>query len=140
MRPFEFAKLILGLLTVCAALLLASPGVRVAPAAADELVSTAEPGPRCSAGQPWRVRVASAAADELVSTAEPGPQCSAGQPPGADTEAAALIAQLRQEQMVRIAAGGHDPIVLNGRGYNYGPPPGIDLARIQAEGAQLSSH
>ena len=41
MRPFEFAKLILGLLAVCATLLLASPGVRVAPATADELVSTA---------------------------------------------------------------------------------------------------
>ena len=38
MRPFESAKLIFGLLAVAAALLLASPGVRVAPALADELV------------------------------------------------------------------------------------------------------
>jgi hypothetical protein len=112
MRPFEFAKLTLGLLAVGAALLLASPGVRVAPAAADE----------------------------LVSTAEPGPQCSASQPPGADAEAEALIARLRQEQMARIAAGVDGPIVLNGRGYNYGPPPGIEFDRIQAEGAQVPSH
>ena len=140
MRPFEFAKLILGLLTVCAALLLASPGVRVAPAAADELVSTAEPGPRCSAGQPRGVRVASAAADELVSTEEPGPQCSAGQPLGADAQAQELIARLRQEQMARIGTGSAGLVVLNGRGYNYGPPPGIDLARIRAEGAQLPNH
>ena len=112
MRPFEFAKLILGLLAVCATLLLASPGVRVAPATADE----------------------------LVSTAEPSPQCSAGQPPGADAEAEALNARLRQEQMARIAVGADGPIVLNGRGYNYGPPPGIELDRIQAEGAQVPSH
>jgi hypothetical protein len=109
MRPFEFAKIILGLLTVGAALLLASPGVRMTPAVADE----------------------------LVSTEEPGPQCSAGQPPAADAEA--LLARLRQEQMARIAAGAEGPIVLNGRGYNYGPPPGIELDRIQAESAQNPS-
>ena len=112
MRPFEFAKFVLGLLAVGAALLLASPGVRVAPAAADE----------------------------LVSSAEPGPQCSAGQPLGADAAAEALIARLRQEQMARIGAGAAGPIVLNGRGYNYGPPPAIELDRIQAEGEQLPSH
>ena len=112
MRPFEFTKLTLGLLVVGAALLLASPGVRVAPAAADE----------------------------LVSTAEPGPQCSASQPRGADAAVEELIARLRQEQMARIAAGADGPIVLNGRGFNYGPPPGIELDRIQAEGAQPPSH
>ena len=108
MRPFEFAKFVLGLLAVGAALLLASPGVRVAPAAADE----------------------------LVSSEEPGPQCSAGQPLGADAQAQELIARLRQEQMARIGTGADGPIVLNGRGYNYGPPPGIELDRIQAESAQ----
>ncbi len=109
MRLFEFAKLTFGLLTVGVALLLASPGVRVAPAAADE----------------------------LVSTAEPGPQCSAGEPLGADAEAEALIARLREEQMARIVAGAEGPIALNGRGYNYGPSPGIELDRIQAEGVQV---
>jgi hypothetical protein len=109
MRPFEFAKISLGLLAVGAALLLASPGVRLAPALADE----------------------------LVSTAEPGPQCSVDDPPGADAEAQELLARLRQEQMARVAAGADSPIVLNGRGYNYGPPPGIELDRIQAESAQI---
>ncbi len=111
MRPFERAKIIFGLLAVGAALLLASPGVRVAPALAEE----------------------------LVSTEEPGPQCSASEPLGADAAAEALIARLREEQMARIAASAEGPITLNGRGYNYGPPPGIELDRILAEGAQTPS-
>jgi hypothetical protein len=111
MRPLEGAKIILGLLAVSAALLLASPGVRVAPALADE----------------------------GISTDEPGPQCSADQQPGADAEVEALLAKLRQEQMARIAAGEDGPVVLNGRGYNYGPPPGIEIDRIQAEDAQTPS-
>ena len=111
MRPFEKAKIILGLLAVAAALLLASPGVRVDPALAEE----------------------------GVSTEEPGPQCTADQPPSADAKVQALIARLRQEQMARIAAGADGLIVLNGRGYNYGPPPGIELDRIQAEGARVPS-
>jgi len=114
MRPFQFAKLVLGLLAVGGALLLASPGVRVAPALAGE-------------------------AEELVSTAEPGPQCSADQPLGADAAAEALIARLRQDQMARMGTETEGLIVLNGRGYNYGPPPGIELDRIQAESAQLPS-
>jgi hypothetical protein len=111
MRPFEFAKNILGLLAVSAALLLASPGVRLAPALADE----------------------------GISTDETGPQCSADQQPGADAEVEALLAKLRQEQMARIAAEADGLIVLNGRGYNYGPPPGIEIDRIRAEGAQTPS-
>lgn len=112
MRPFEFAKIGLGLLAVSAALLLASPGVRLAPALADEM------------------------AEERVSTPEPGPQCSVGDPPSADAEAQALLTRLRQEQMAGVAGGAEGLIVLNGRGYNYGPPPGIELDRIQAESAQ----
>lgn len=108
MRPFERAKIILGLLAVGVALLLASPGVRVAPALAQE----------------------------AVSTDEPGPQCSANQPPRADAEVEALLAKLRQEQTARMAERGEGIIVLNGRGYNYGPPPGIELDRIEAEGKQ----
>jgi hypothetical protein len=111
MQPFESAKIILGLLTVCAALLLASPGVRVAPALADE----------------------------GVSTEEPGPQCSADQPPAADAEIEALLEKLRQEQMARMPEAADGPIVLNGRGYNYGPAPGIELDRIQAESRQTPS-
>ncbi len=111
MRPFEFAKIVLGLLAMASALLLASPGVRMAPAVAEE----------------------------LVSTEEPGPQCTEGQPLGADATAEALIARLRQEQMAQAAAGADGVIVLNGRGYNYGPPPGIELDRIRAESAQLPS-
>lgn len=111
MRPFEGAKIILGVLAVSAALLLASPGVRMVPALADE----------------------------GISTDEPGPQCSADQQPGADAEVESLLAKLRQEQMARIAAGADGPIVLNGRGYYYGPPPGIEIDRIRAEGAQTPS-
>ena len=111
MRPFEAAKLILGLLAVSAALLLASPGVQVAPALADE----------------------------GISTNEPGPQCSANQQPGIDAEIEALLAKLRQEQAARLAADEDGPIVLNGRGYNYGPPPGIELDGIRAESRQVPS-
>jgi hypothetical protein len=111
MRPFECAKITLGLLALGAALLLGSPGVQVTPVLAEE----------------------------LVSTDEPGPQCSADRPLGADAEAKALIARLRQEQMAETSAGAEGVIVLNGRGYNYGPPPGIELDRIHAESAQTPS-
>ena len=108
MRPFECAKITLGLLAMGVALLLASPGVQVTPVLAEE----------------------------LVSTDEPGPQCSAVRPPGTDAAAKALIARLSQERMAETSAGAEGFIVLNGRGYNYGPPPGIELDRILAEGAQ----
>jgi hypothetical protein len=111
MRPFESAKIILGLLAVVGALLLASPGVQVAPALAEE----------------------------AVSTEEPGPQCSVDAQPRADAEVEALIAKLRQEQMARAAEGVDVPVMLNGRGYNYGPPSGIELDRIQAEARQAPS-
>ena len=111
MGPFERVKMILGLLVVSAALLLASPGVHVVPALAEE----------------------------PVSTEEPGPQCSTQQPPGADAEIQALLAKLRQEQMAQTGAAADGPIVLNGRGHNYGPPPGIELDRIQVESQQAPS-
>jgi hypothetical protein len=85
------------------------------------------------------VQVAPALADEEISTDEPGPQCSADQPSGADAEIEALLAKLRQEEMARIAEDADGPIVLNGRGYNYGPPPGIEIDRIRAESRQVPS-
>jgi hypothetical protein len=112
MRPFEWAKTIFGLLCLAAALLLGSPGVRVVPALAEE----------------------------LVSAAEPGPQCSARQAPAADAEVEALLAKLRQELMAGGAAGDDVPVVLNGRGYNYGPAPRIELDRIRAEDARTPRH
>jgi hypothetical protein len=78
-------------------------------------------------------------AEELVSTEEPGPQCSADQAPAADAAVEALLAKLRREQADQRPASAEGLIVLNGRGYNYGPPPGIELDRIHAESVQTPS-
>jgi hypothetical protein len=47
----------------------------------------------------------------------------------------AVLEQVRREQQARAASGEELPVVLNGRGYNYGPAPRIDLDRIRAEAA-----
>ena len=49
-----------------------------------------------------------------------------------DAEIEAVIERLRLQQADQNASDG-DTVVLNNRGYNYGPPRGIQLDAIQAE-------
>jgi hypothetical protein len=109
MRPWERLKAVVGLLAVAAMLLLASPGVRAVRAAGPQ-----EP----------------AAAQEQA-------QCGSTARAPADPEVQAFLAELRREQLERAIAGAGDSgiVVLNNRGYNYGPASGIELDAIRAEAA-----
>ncbi|MDJ0851350.1 MAG: hypothetical protein QNK04_23495 [Myxococcota bacterium] len=62
-------------------------------------------------------------------------QCSAGAPVSADAETRAFLDDLRREHLVRRASQASAPeiVVLNNRGYNYGPPPEIMLDQVRAE-------
>jgi hypothetical protein len=67
--------------------------------------------------------------------ASAGSQCGAGAgPPTVDAELEAFLAELRREQFARVVEGDASaPIMLNNRGYNYGPPAGIQLDPVLAE-------
>ena len=59
-------------------------------------------------------------------------ECSASQP--VDVQIQAAIERLRYEQTLQAPSRqSGDVIVLNNRGYNYGPGPSVDLDRIRAE-------
>ncbi len=62
-------------------------------------------------------------------------QCSASQPTSSDAETQAFLESVRREQLARQRSGGERPavVMLNNRGYNYGPPPAIRLDQIRAE-------
>jgi len=65
-----------------------------------------------------------------------GGECSASQP--VDSQLASVVEQLRRAQALEAEGSqSGDIIVLNNRGYNYGPPRGIeiDLIRAEAKGA-----
>jgi hypothetical protein len=66
-----------------------------------------------------------------------GPVCSADRPTPGAANVDALLQQIQVEAIARARAdsdgGGDRPIALNNRGYNYGPPPGVDPAAIRAE-------
>ena len=94
-----------GLLALGASIALASPGVNAVRAEAEGPVAQAAPGGQCSAS---------------------GPAASI------DAEIEAAIEQLRLQQADQNASDS-DLVVLNNRGYNYGPPRGIQLDAIQAE-------
>ena len=107
MRPFELFKTVAGALAVAAMLLLASPGVKAVRAAGDETASS-------EAGQ-----------------------CGAAAVPTADGELEGFLADLRREQQARLVAGETGIVMLNGRGYNYGPPPRIEIDLLRAEAARV---
>jgi hypothetical protein len=109
MGPWERVKAAFGLLSVAAMLLLLSPGVRAVRAAGPEAAAPAAQS-----------------------------QCSATSRSPADPEVQAFIAELQREQLQRAATlppGDGGIVVLNNRGYNYGPPAGIELDTIRAEAA-----
>jgi hypothetical protein len=121
-RPFPAPSIapstILGLGLVVVALLLALPGVRAVRADADpersNLSSEAELQRFAE-----HVRVTPA-----LSEVPPGPTCAAGDPRKGDV---AMINQL-EAQVEQLRATGAvieatpNQVVLNGRGFNYGPP------------------
>ena len=55
-----------------------------------------------------------------------GGQCELTQPTGIDGQLEALISEVRLEERPEV-------IVLNNRGYNYGPSPRMQLDQIRAE-------
>ena len=108
MRPFQRAMTLAGFLCLMAFLLLASPGVRVVRAAGEALpeAAAAASGGSCDAA------AASAA------------------PVGDPVEA--FLAQIRDDRPSTRALEDHF-VVLNSRGYNYGPPASPDLGLIELE-------
>lgn len=64
-----------------------------------------------------------------------GGQCALSQPAKLDAEVEAFVGELRRQQQAsqEPARQSGDVIVLNNRGYNYGPGPGIKLDLIRAE-------
>ena len=108
MRPFQRAMTLAGFLCLMAFLLLASPGVRVVRAAGEALPehAAAASGGSCNAAG------ASAA------------------PVGDPVEA--FLAQIRDDRPSPRAVEGQT-VVLNSRGYNYGPPASPDLGLIELD-------
>lgn len=109
MRGFDRFKNGVGVVAVLAFLALASPGVRIVPIAS---------------------------AEEPISAAPPAPRCEAGNPVSADKSMAAVVERLR-DQSDRDGSRG-EIVMLNNRGYNYGPHNSIDLDRVIAEGRAAS--
>jgi hypothetical protein len=106
MRPFDWLQTLTGAMALAAMLLLASPGVKAVRAAGDEPASS------------------------------PAEQCGAASAPSADADLDRFLADLRREQRARDSAGDAEIVMLNGRGYNYGPPPRIDLDLQRARAAE----
>ncbi len=104
MGAFARIRTGLGLVALAATFALASPGVRIVHA------------------------------EEAAAAAGPS-QCSAGVPVSADAETQAFLEDLRREHLLRGGQQGDGPavVVLNNRGYNYGPPPSILLDQVRAE-------
>jgi len=82
---------------------------------------------------PWASAQASEAGEVLVS--EDAGQCGPDEAPSPDAEIAALIQQdLRAAQQREPGPSeGTDVVVLNNRGYNYGPPPGVRFDALLPE-------
>ena len=79
-----------------------------------------------------------ASAEALVSALPEGPSCSADGPGDAE-QVSAQLAHWIEQVRAQTAQGGHGPevqgdvVLLNGRGYNYGPAPSPDPGLIEAE-------
>jgi hypothetical protein len=105
MRGRDLAKNGMGWTAVAVFLLLASPGVTIAPVAS---------------------------ADAPVSEAPAGPTCQAKAPIGANAQMAAMMEEIRRHN--ESAPPEQQVHMLNGRGYNYGGQSLPDLDRVIAEG------
>lgn len=104
-RPWPKARTAAGFLSLAATLLLSSPGVKLVRA------EDADPPPAPAAAE--------------------GPTCRADAPPTA-AGVAELIARARQQATTQANSSNEDFVVLNNRGYNYGPPPSIESGLVEA--------
>ena len=111
MGPLSRIRNAAGLLALGASIALASPGVDVVRAAPGD---TARVPAQAAPAQCGAARAAATPVDPQVN---------------------AFLAELRQQQARFPAAGVSDDgfVVLNNRGYNYGPANGIELDVIRAE-------
>ncbi len=111
MRPSIDPVTLGGVLALAGVLLLGSPGVRV--------------------------RAEEPASVSSAQVEEPAPVCQATAALNASFDASHLIESYRQQalgqQALAAASSSDQPILLNGRGYNYGPPPSVDAARLAFE-------
>jgi hypothetical protein len=103
-------RTIAGFLSLAGTLLLTSPGVKLVRA------EDADPPPAPAAAQ--------------------GPSCREDAPP-ASPGIAALKARLRQQAASQANSSDEDVVVLNNRGYNYGPPPGLEPGLLELERRRL---
>ncbi len=84
-----------------------------------------------AARSPWASAQASEPGQALAS--EDAAQCRAAAAPSADAEIVALMQQDLRAAQRQPAAPGSDFVVLNNRGYNYGPPPGVRFDALLPE-------
>jgi hypothetical protein len=110
MRPRPRARAIAGFLSLAGTLLLTSPGVKLVRA------EDADPPP--------------------APPAAPGPSCREDAP-SASAGIAALMARLRQQAAAQADSSSEDFVVLNNRGYNYGPPPSPESGLLEVERRRL---
>jgi hypothetical protein len=57
--------------------------------------------------------------------------------PTAAPEVADLVARLREQVAAEAKSSREDFVVLNNRGYNYGPPPSLESGLLEAERRSL---
>jgi hypothetical protein len=110
MRPRPRLRTIAGFLSLAGTLLLTSPGVKL-------------------------VRAEDAGPPPAPATAS-GPSCRVDAPT-ASPEVAALIARLREQAAAQANSSREDFVVLNNRGYNYGPPPSLESGLLEAKRRSL---
>jgi hypothetical protein len=79
-----------------------------------------------AARPPW-ASAQSGEAGEVLASGDDVIQCEPAGAPSPDAEIVALMQQdlLAAQQRPRGPSEGSDVVVLNNRGYNYGPPPGV---------------
>ena len=107
MRPSPDARVIAGCLALLGVLMLASPGVRAV--RADDADASSAP------------------------RAEPGQVCRPEPAPMAAVDLGALLERARRRALAEAEPGAETPVLLNNRGYNYGPAPRVDPTAIQLE-------
>jgi hypothetical protein len=88
-------------------------------------------GAALAIGTPWSSAVA-----EPLSSSE-GSVCEAAEPQDVNAEAAELMRRIVEAQAGQNPATESDFVVLNNRGYNYGPPPGVRFDPLPAGRAPL---
>lgn len=120
MRSESMAKTLAGVVALVGMLALSSPGVRVA---------------RAGDGD-----AASSGTSTSVSKDDAG-SCPVGGKPAPWVDQPSISARIAEQLKAEMERSGEKPVVLNGRGYNYGATrdPQRELAIIEAEAARQES-